>query len=151
MTRAVTELDIPALIEMQRALAAEGALWGYVADSASVWAGRELTWTLLAEHEGQPVGFIHAAPRDYTGECVFSAEDRILEIVEFYVAETHRNQGTGQALFEALEQLAKTARFTHLRVYSAAKRFDDILAFYRRCGFSPWYLEMTKRLPPHAD
>ena len=31
-----------------------------------------------------------------------------------------------------------------MRLYSAAKRFDDILAFYRKCGFAPWYLEMVK-------
>jgi hypothetical protein len=31
-----------------------------------------------------------------------------------------------------------------MRLYSAAKRFDEILAFYRGCGFAPWYLEMVK-------
>ncbi len=39
-----------------------------------------------------------------------------------------------------------------LRVCSAARRFDDVRAFYGSCGFVPWYLEMTQDLgTPETD
>lgn len=138
--------DIPKLVALQAAVAAENSIRGYQADSADDWAGRDLTWTWLAFYGLHAVGFIHGVPRPVDGECVFTPENKVLEILELIVAESSRNHGTGRELLLALKVQAFQGGFTHLRVYSAAKRFDDIVRFYRRCGFTPWYLEMTQAL-----
>jgi GNAT superfamily N-acetyltransferase len=136
--------DIAAIVSMQNDLASEGALWGYMADSAEEWNQRDLDWLLLAVDGSEPVGLIYCTERPYQGECVFSEGNRILEIVELYVRPEYRHAGVGRRMVDAVQSMAAASGFTHMRLYSAAKRFDDILAFYRCCGFAPWYLEMTK-------
>jgi GNAT superfamily N-acetyltransferase len=153
MIRKAKTEDIPILIALQRSIEAENAIWGYSADSAGTWAKRDLAWALLATVETQPVGFVYCSPRPYSGECVFPDGSRILEIVDLVIAPPNRCRGLGHELLAAIQRQAREEGFTHLRVYSAAKRFDDILKFYRSCGFTPWYLEMTKEIgakPPGA-
>lgn len=133
-------------MRLQRSIEEENSIWGYCADSSDDWANRNLAWTLLAVVEAKPVGFIHCLPRPYSGECVFRADSRILEIVDLVVATPYRHRGLGHELVAAIQAQAREEGFTHLRVYSAAKRFDDILEFYRSCGFRPWYLEMTQEI-----
>jgi GNAT superfamily N-acetyltransferase len=153
MIRKAKTEDIPILIALQRSIEAENAIWGYSADSAGTWAKRDLAWALLATVETQPVGFVYCSPRPYSGECVFPDGSRILEIVDLVIAPPNRCRGLGHELLAAIQRQAREEGFTHLRVYSAAKRFDDILKFYQSCGFTPWYLEMTKEIgakPPGA-
>jgi GNAT superfamily N-acetyltransferase len=144
MIRKATPEDISALVALQRSIEDEGAIWGYHADSAEEWAHRDLSWTLLAIEQDQIIGFVYCCRRPYSGECVFPQEAKILEIVDLIVATQNRRQGLGHEFLAALQRQARTDGFTHLRLYSSAKRFDDILRFYRSCGFTPWYLEMTK-------
>jgi GNAT superfamily N-acetyltransferase len=144
--RKATEDDIPALVGLQRAIEAENAIWGYRADAAETWAERDLSWTLIAVAGTQPVGFVYCAPRPCTGECVFPDGGKVLEIVDLAVVQEHRHCGLGHQLVAAIEQRASGEGFTHLRLYSAAKRFDEILRFYRDSGFTPWYLEMAKEI-----
>ena len=144
MIRRATIEDIPAMIALQRSVEEEDALWGYGADSPEDWAKRDLEWAFLAMDGGRPVGFIYCSARPYSGECVFPVGARILEIVELVIAADHRCHGLGHELMKTTQRHAQAEGFTHLRVYSAAKRFDDIIKFYRSCGFTPWYLEMTK-------
>ena len=142
--RKANKADIAAVLAMQQDLASEGAIWGYGADSADVWNDRNLNWLFLAIDSYEPVGFIYCEERPYEGECVFPEGSRILEIVELYVRPDSRQSRIGQQLVKTVQSKAKAAGFSHMRLYSAAKRFDDILAFYRDCGFTPWYLEMVK-------
>jgi len=146
MIRKATSEDIPGMIALQRSVETESAIWGYVADSPDDWAKRDFTWTFLALVGTQPVGFIYCAPRPYSGECVFPAGSRILEIVDLVIAADTRRRRCGSELVAAVQRQARAEGFTHLRVYSAAKRFDDIVRFYRSFGFAPWYVEMTKEL-----
>jgi GNAT superfamily N-acetyltransferase len=136
--------DIAVILSMQNDLASEGAIWGYAADSPREWNHRNLGWLFLAVDGCEPVGFIYCAERPYQGECVFSEGSRILEIIEIYVRPQCRGAGVGRRMVDAVQSEAAASGFTHMRLYSAAKRFDDILAFYRGCGFAPWYLEMVK-------
>ena len=154
MIRRATTDDIPSLVSLQESIEQEDAILGYGADSAETWSKRALDWTLIASREGLPVGFIHCLPRPYSGECVFPAESRILEIAELVVAKPHRSRGLGGELVAAIQEMSRQEGFTHLRVYSAAKRFEDIVRFYGRCGLTPWYVEMTQDLraePPSDD
>ena len=144
MIRKATIENIPGIIALQRSVEEENAIWGYGADSPEDWANRHLAWTFLAIDGPRPVGFIYCSPRPCSGECVFPAGAEILEIVELVVAADHRHHGLGHELVTTVQRHAQREGFTHLRVYSAAKRFDDIIKFYRSCGFTPWYLEMTK-------
>ena len=153
MIRKAKTEDIPSLMALQRSIEEENAVWGYVADSAEDWGKRNLAWTLLGIVEAGPVGFIHCSPRQYAGECVFPPASKILEIVDLIIATPYRCRGLGHELVAAIQRQASEEGFTHLRAYSAAKRFDDIVRFYRSCGFTPWYLEMTREIgaePPAA-
>jgi GNAT superfamily N-acetyltransferase len=144
MIRKATTEDIPRMIALQKTAEAENAIWGYGADPLADWEQRDLTWTWVAIQDAERVGFIYCSPRPYSGECVFPASSEILEIVDLVVAADARCRGLGHALVAALQRQALEEGFTHLRVSSASQRFDDIVKFYRSCGFAPWYLEMTQ-------
>jgi GNAT superfamily N-acetyltransferase len=146
MIRKCTSEDISDVVALQKSVERESAIWGYGADSPKDWEQRNLAWTFLALEAGRPVGFIYCAPRPHSYECVFPAESKILEIIDLVVASDARCQRLGHALVAVVQAQAHAAGFTHLRVYSAAKRFDDIVRFYRDCGFTPWYLVMTKEI-----
>ncbi len=142
----VSLADIHHIVAFQHALEEENTIFGYRADSIEDWNTRDLRWTLLATAANVNVGFIHCLPRKLTGECIFPPEAMVLEIIELVVQRAHRGMGIGRQLVAAIQLQAIKDGFTHLRLYSAAKRFDDIMKFYRSCGFTPWYLEMTQDL-----
>ena len=146
MIRNATVDDLPALVSLQKSIEEEGAIWGYRADSVEVWARRDLTWTLVSTAEDRVAGLIYCAPRENTGQSVFRQDSKILEIVELLVAAPYRSRGIGHDLVAAVKRRAVENGFNHLRVYSAAKRFDSVVKFYRSCGFAPWYLEMTQEI-----
>jgi GNAT superfamily N-acetyltransferase len=150
MRKATTD-DIPGMIALQRAVEEDDAIWGYGSDPAEEWAKRDLTWSIVAFGDDDLRGFIYCEPRPYAGECVFAAGSKILEITELVIAECERNRGLGSQLVAAMRRQAEEDGFTHMKVYSAAKRFDDIVKFYRRCGFSPWYVEMTQPIGAEQD
>jgi ribosomal protein S18 acetylase RimI-like enzyme len=94
--------DMAAILSMQKDLASEGAIWGYVADSAREWNQRNLDWLFLGVDGSDPVGFIYCAERPYQGECVFSEGSRVLEIVEIYVRPQCRGAGVGRRMVDAV-------------------------------------------------
>ena len=144
MIRKARAADIPSLVALQTSSEEENCVLGYRADSADEWVKRDLAWTLIAFHGANPVGFVYCRPRPYSGECVFPDDSRILEIVDLIIAKPCRGRGLGHRLVEAIQRKARREGFTHLRLYSGARRFDDVVRFYRSCGFTPWYLEMTQ-------
>lgn len=146
MIRKATIQDIPMMISLQRTAEEENAIYGYQADDAEDWAERDLKWTLLALQEGLTVAFIHCLPRPYDGECVFAPESKILEILDLVVTPQYRGSGIGHRLVQSIHSQGQQDGYTNLRVYSAARRFDDIVRFYRTCGFKPWYVEMTQEI-----
>ncbi len=148
MIRPARREDIPGIVRLQETIEAEACVHGYVADTAETWAGHDLDRTYVVVEGEITVGVVHAVPRAYEGECVFAPDDRILEIRELLVAPSHRDRGLGRELIAAIQGVARRDGFSHLRVYSAAKRFDDVRSFYGSCGFEPWYLEMTQVLGP---
>jgi len=144
MIRAAASGDIAAFIALQRRLEQGDEIFGYHADSDSDWSARTFAWTFVAvANDGRTLGFIYCEPRAYEGECVFPAGSRVLEIVELVVDVEARDRGIGRELVAKAHERARQDGFSHLRVYSASRRFDDVLRFYRSCGFTPWSMELT--------
>jgi GNAT superfamily N-acetyltransferase len=142
------------MMTLEESVERENAIWGSHADTKDVWANRNLEWTFVALCDGDVAGFVYCQPRPYSGECVFRPDSKILEIVTLIVEKSVRSQGLGHELMDMVRQEARRQGFTHLRVYSASRRFDDILKFYRSCGFTPWYVEMTRGIeaePAHPN
>lgn len=142
--RTAKKSDLHSLSSMQKLLESEGAIWGFGADPIQEWEALDLNWLLVAEEDELPVGYVFCVPREYKGECVFPEGSRILEILEIYVRPASRRDGVGHELVSAVQARAEEEGFSHLRLYSASKQFDDVVRFYRDCGFNPWYLEMVK-------
>jgi GNAT superfamily N-acetyltransferase len=150
MIRRAEVTDVSGISRLQRVVEAEQCLWGFHADAAEVWRSRDLSWTLLHDVDGDVVAFVHCLPKTYRGAAIYPAGSRVLEVVELMVAPSHRGQEVGGNLVRAIKAQALGEGFTHLHVYSAAKRFDDILRFYRECGFEPWHIVMTQKLDPEV-
>jgi len=146
MIRSARPEDIVSFIALQRCVEDAGEIWGYAADPETKWSARSLAWSFVAVHDGQAVGFIYCEPREHAGECVFPARSRILEITELVVHPEHRDHGHGRQLLASARAQAVRDGFSHLRVYSAAKQLEDVVRFYRSCGFTPWYVELTQPL-----
>lgn len=102
--------------------------------------------TLVAEAEDAVVGFVRASIRA-SGAPI--AAERLLQIEELVVAETHQRRGVGRQLVEAIEAWgrAQGASQTWLNVwlFNATAR-----TFYESLGFSPMSIRMMRPLPPGA-
>jgi GNAT superfamily N-acetyltransferase len=80
----------------------------------------------VATVDGELVGSIAIAPR----------EPRAAELDVMYVAPDHRRAGVAQTLLAALEEHARAAGITVLRL-RAGEPQPEALRFYRAAGFSP--------------
>ena len=95
---------------------------------------------LIAEADGAPIGFLIA--RIERGGPVFLNPD-FGYITDTSVAETHRRNGAGSALFEAAKAWFRTKGVTNIRV-SVASENPDGMDFWTEVGFRPfmqrlWY------------
>lgn len=144
--RSAQTTDLDTLIALQKDLEVEQAIWGFGADPREEWEGLDLDWIFVAEDDGRLVGYVTCVARPHKGECVFPEGSKIVEILELYVRPASRSRGVGHDLVRAVQSRARETGYTHLRLYSAAKRFDDVVRFYKDCGFTPWYLEMVSPL-----
>lgn len=99
-------------------------------------------WYLLAEQDGQAVGFAscHA-------QYVLHHAGRVGEIQELYVAPAHRGQQIGRQLVAALDALAVREGFINLEVTTNQQR-TDALRFYERESFQRTHYKLVKSLLP---
>ena len=146
MIRKATGEDIPGTIALQRSVGGRERHLGIRCGPAGRLGKAGPRADISGCRGARPVGFTCCCPRSYSDECVFGAWSRILEVVDLVVAADARRRGLGHELVATLQQHARAEGFTHLRVYTAVKRFDDIVRFYRSCGFTPWHLEMTQQI-----
>lgn len=84
---------------------------------------------LVAEFDGEVVGYIHAVDYDllYADHCK--------NIMGIAVSPEHRRQGIGKALLSAVEQWAKATRADRVRLCSGEERISAH-EFYKSCGYS---------------
>lgn len=134
--------DVDEVARIQVEWAEEGNTYGQAPTSAQDIAGKLGPFFYVALLDGGISGFIYGSERVSEGLAVIPEGERYLEIDELYVRPQSRNTGVGGALLETLLRAARDRGIERFKVYSAAKEFDRILAFYRRHGFRPWYVEM---------
>ena len=123
------------------------------------WANEDITWGqtptspqeidrklgpffYVALHNGRITGFVYGSEQRSEDLAVIPHGERYISIEELYVQPGFRNRGLGGRLVESLLSAARDRGIERFRVYSATKEMDRILAFYRRHGFKPWYVEM---------
>lgn len=130
--------DLPCIADMQREWAAKDCPWGYVPRSESELAELDLALGVVAERDGEIVGYALCAPRDHEGACVFGADDRVIEIQDLWVVAELRGCGIGSRIVEEVQRVARGNGYTKLLTYSSAKDLDPVLRFYRGTGFRTW-------------
>jgi len=134
MIRKAHSDDVSSFIALQSRVQEGAEIWGYGADSESTWSERNLAWSFVAANEGEIVGFIYCAPRTYSGECVFPAGSRILEIQELVVHPEHREHGYGLAASSQRSRASCTGRLlASARVFrrEAFRRHSSLLSKLR--------------------
>ena len=90
---------------------------------------RDRWFTIVAEDDGNTVGFAIAIPSKRSGD---TAEERyVLLLQNMAVEESHRLQGVGQALVKEIERLARGAGQLLIQAHASI----DSALFYERLGW----------------
>jgi ribosomal protein S18 acetylase RimI-like enzyme len=99
---------------------------------------------LVAESDGQLVGYIHASVQRDKPLEVLPAQEPYVEIEDIYVQPNFRGQDIGGALLERVFAVAQQAGIERFSVGTLSKETDRIIAFYRSHGFTPWRIQFFK-------
>ncbi|MEZ4859751.1 MAG: GNAT family N-acetyltransferase [Caldilineaceae bacterium] len=129
---------------MQEQWVAEGITYGLVAANIVELQRRLNSYTLVAEVDGQIVGFVLATAQVSPGLAVIPAGERYLEIDDLYVIPAMRSTGIGGELLQAVEAAAQQAGIKRFLLYSATKDLAAVMNFYDKHGFRPWAVQMYK-------
>ncbi len=101
---------------------------------------------LIAEHGGQPVGYLVGCVEDAP---TYRKLGRVAELEEMFVAPACRGSGTGAALYRAFVDWARSQNAVRLQVCAcAANRLG--IAFYERMGLAVFDTILECDLPPEA-
>jgi GNAT superfamily N-acetyltransferase len=99
---------------------------------------------LVAERDGQVIGYIHASSdREQRVEVIPEGEP-YLEIEDIYVHPDYRSQDIGGKLLERVFEVARQEGIQRFIVGTLSKETDRILKFYRSHGFTPWRIQFFK-------
>ncbi|MBR6563227.1 MAG: N-acetyltransferase [Clostridia bacterium] len=90
--------------------------------------GKDYECVLVAELDGNTVGYIHAC--DY---CLLFSE-KFVNVLGISVDPTLTRQGIGRALMTAVEEWARTRKAVGVRLVSGEARIGAH-AFYEKCGY----------------
>lgn len=101
---------------------------------------------LVAEVDGQVVGFVSGSTHESDGAAVVPEGVVYLEVADLYVAAPSRRGGIGGRLLDELLAVARREGVRKVLVYSATKDVRRVLTFYERQGFRPWYVQMFRDL-----
>jgi GNAT superfamily N-acetyltransferase len=102
------------------------------------------TYFLVAESDGQLVGYIHASVQCDKPLEVLPAQEPYVEIEDIYVQPNFRSKDIGGALLERVFDIARQAGIERFVVGTLSKETDSILKFYRSHGFTPWRIQFFK-------
>jgi ribosomal protein S18 acetylase RimI-like enzyme len=99
---------------------------------------------LVAEHDGQLVGYIHASVQRDKPLEVLPSQEPYVEIEDIYVQPDFRGQDIGGALLERVFAIAQQEDIERFVVGTMSKDTDRILRFYRDHGFTPWRMQFFR-------
>ena len=97
-------------------------------------------YSIVAEKDGKPVGFLFLGPKQYPYSKVKMIELDIMAVLPAY-----RSQGVGAKLLENAKQWAKNKGYQSLYVSSYIKNVRAV-SFYTSKGFSPIDIELEMAL-----
>jgi ribosomal protein S18 acetylase RimI-like enzyme len=146
--RACTPNDIEGVIALERLWEQEEIAYGdFNPMSREAYVAileRFPAYFLVAETDGQLVGYIHASvQRDKRVEVTPTYEPYV-EIEDIYVQPDYRDREIGGALLEWIFEIARQEGIEHFIVGTLSKETDRILKFYRSHGFTPWRIQFFK-------
>ena len=146
--RACTPDDIDAVIGLERQWEQEEIAYGeFNPLSREAYVAileRFPAYFLVAESDGQLVGYIHGSiQRDKPAE-VIPSQVAYVEIEDIYVQPDFRDRDIGGALLERIFAVARQEGVERFIVGTLSKETDRILKFYRSHGFTPWRIQFFK-------
>lgn len=146
--RPCTPEDLDAVLRLERLWEQEGIAYGdfnpmswEMFDAA---LQRDPTSFLVADMDGQLVGYVHAAVQRVTPIEILPAQEPYVEIENIYVRPDFRNQNIGGALLEQLFDIARQQGIQRFVVGTRSTQTDAILRFYRSHGFTPWSIQFFR-------
>jgi ribosomal protein S18 acetylase RimI-like enzyme len=124
----------------------EDITYGLVADDYDRIRAALGPYYLVAELDGEVIGFISGSTHISEGMAVISKSEAYLEIDNLYIAPHFRRNKIGGMLIDQLLAIAKQDGICRALVYSATKDIHSILKFYGAHGFKSWYVRMFREL-----
>jgi ribosomal protein S18 acetylase RimI-like enzyme len=146
--RACTANDIDGVIALERQWEQEEIAYGEFnpmrREDYLAILERFPAYFLVAECDGQLVGYIHASSDNEKRVEVIPEGEPYLEIEDIYVHPDFRSQDIGGKLVKRVFEIAQQQGIQRFIVGTRSKETDRILAFYRRHGFTPWQIHFFK-------
>jgi ribosomal protein S18 acetylase RimI-like enzyme len=146
--RACTHQDLDAVIDLERQWEEEGSAYGNFnplsRDDYASFLERFPSFFLVAECDGQLVGYIHASVWHDQPVEVIPAQEPYVEIENLYVQPGYRDRGIGGALLEQVFAVAQHEHIERFVVGTLSTETDSILRFYRSHGFTPWRIQFFR-------
>jgi ribosomal protein S18 acetylase RimI-like enzyme len=145
--RACTHADIDAILQLDRQWEQEQVAHDFTPISREeflVALERFPAYFLVAECGGGIVVYINGAVRLRKWVAVLPEQEPYVEIENVYVHPDFRHRHIGGQLLERLLAVVEQHGIRRFFVSSVSKEMDKILHFYRRHGFTPWYVQLFK-------
>jgi N-acetylglutamate synthase-like GNAT family acetyltransferase len=144
--RNATDEDIDEIVALSARFAREVPAWGLVTRTGDEIRkmDKQLVW--VVEENDRLIGYAACLPRENDGSCIYTENDKILEIDEIYLVPEAHGRGVGSQLLEEISNSAGKAGYTKLFVYSSVKSLESVLDFYRDNGFKTWAVQLFKEL-----
>lgn len=147
-TRACAAADIDGVIALERQWQQEEIAYGdfnpMSREDYLAILERFPAYFLVAESEGQLVGYIHASVQRDNPVEVIPPDQPYVIIEDIYVRPDFRSRDIGGALLERVFEIAQQAGIERFTVGTLSKETDRILKFYRSHGFIPWRIQFFK-------
>jgi GNAT superfamily N-acetyltransferase len=146
--RACTQSDIDAVLGLERQWEQEDIAYGdfnpMSREAYVIILERFPAYCLVAEHDGQLVGYIHASVQRDNPVEIIPADEPYVAIEDIYVQTRFRDRDIGGALLERIFAIARQEGIERFIVGTLSKETDSILRFYRSHGFTPWRIQFFK-------
>ena len=147
LIRECTHQDLESIFQLDQLWDEEGVAYVFVYGSREDFMAdfeRFQKYFLVAESDGQIIGYINGAVRVNEKLDVLPRQETYLEIENIYVLREYRDQHVGGNLIERLLAIAEGDGIKRFVVSTVTKDMDRILRFYGRYGFKPWFVELFK-------